>query len=85
MSKMGVTTVEGKSGYGLDLDTELMQLQVMRNLNNDGCKLVDIVSTFLGAHAVPKEFVGQTDKYVDFLIDTVMPEVAKNGLARFGD
>ena len=85
MSKMGVTTVEGKSGYGLDLDTELMQLQVMRNLNNDGCKLVDIVSTFLGAHAVPKEFVGQTDKYVDFLIDTVMPEVAKNGLARFCD
>ena len=85
MRQMERETVEGQSEYGRDLRNELMQLHVMRNLNNDGCKLVDIVSTFLGAHAVPKEFVGQTDKYVDFLIDTVMPEVAKKELARFCD
>lgn len=48
MSVMGVTTVEGKSGYGLNRDTELLQLKVMRSLNNDEHKRVDIVSTFLG-------------------------------------
>ena len=53
MSAMGVTTVEGKSGYGLDKETELLQLRVMRSLNNDEHKRVDVVSTFLGAHAVP--------------------------------
>lgn len=46
MSAMGVTTVEGKSGYGLDKETELLQLRVMRSLNNDEHKRVDIVSTF---------------------------------------
>ncbi len=85
MSEMGVTTVEGKSGYGLDLDTELLQLRVMQHLNNDNDKRVDIVPTFLGAHAVPEEFAKETDKYVDFLIDVVMPEVAKEKLAIFCD
>ena len=51
MSAMGVTTVEGKSGYGLDRETELLQLKIMRSLNNDEHKRIDIVSTFLGAHA----------------------------------
>ena len=58
MSAMGVTTVEGKSGYGLDRETELLQLKIMRSLNNDEHKRIDIVSTFLGAHALPEEYKG---------------------------
>ena len=85
MSRMGVTTVEGKSGYGLDLATELLQLKVMRSLNNDECKRVDIVPTFLGAHAVPEAYGGRTDAYVDFLIHEVMPVVKEQSLAEFCD
>ena len=85
MSAMGVTTVEGKSGYGLDKETELLQLRVMRSLNNDEHKRVDVVSTFLGAHAVPAEYNGQTDEYVDYIIREVMPVVVHNNLAEFCD
>ena len=85
MSQMGVTTVEGKSGYGLDKDTELEMLRVMRCLNNDEHRRVDIVPTFLGAHAVPDEYRGRTDDYVDFLIREVMPQVREHGLAEFCD
>ncbi|WP_276806989.1 imidazolonepropionase [Bacteroides stercorirosoris] len=85
MSAMGVTTVEGKSGYGLDKDTELLQLKVMRSLNNDEHKRVDIVSTFLGTHAVPEEYRGRTDEYIDFIIRDVLPCVAKGELAEFCD
>lgn len=85
MSAMGVTTVEGKSGYGLDKETELMQLRIMRSLNGDEHRRVDIVPTFLGAHAVPQEYAGRTDDYVDFLIREVMPAVAEGGLAEFCD
>lgn len=85
MSAMGVTTVEGKSGYGLDKETELLQLRVMRSLNNDEHKRVDVVSTFLGAHAVPAEYNGRTDEYVDYIIHEVMPVVVHNNLAEFCD
>lgn len=85
MNAMGVTTVEGKSGYGLDKETELMQLRIMRSLNDDEHRRVDIVPTFLGAHAVPQEYAGRTDDYVDFLIREVMPCVAEAGLAEFCD
>lgn len=85
MSAMGVTTVEGKSGYGLDKETELMQLRIMRSLNGDEHRRVDIVPTFLGAHAVPQEYAGRTDDYIDFLIREVMPCVAEAGLAEFCD
>lgn len=85
MNAMGVTTVEGKSGYGLDKETELMQLRIMRSLNGDEHRRVDIVPTFLGAHAVPQEYAGCTDDYVDFLIREVMPCVAEAGLAEFCD
>lgn len=85
MNAMGVTTVEGKSGYGLDKETELMQLRVMRSLNNDERKRVDIVTTFLGAHAVPEEYSGRTDDYVDYIIREVMPDVAQDRLAEFCD
>lgn len=85
MNAMGITTVEGKSGYGLDKETELLQLKVMRSLDNDEHKRVDIVSTFLGAHAVPEEYSGRTDDYVDFIIREVMPVVVQKGLAEFCD
>lgn len=81
MTVMGVTTVEGKSGYGLDKETELTQLKVMKSLNNDERKQLDIVSTFLGAHALPVEYAGRADEYIDFLIREMLPLVKKQELA----
>jgi imidazolonepropionase len=83
MLSFGVTTVEGKSGYGLDHDTELKQLEVMADLDNG--HPIDIVRTFLGAHAVTKDFKGREDIYIDYLIDHVMSEVAERKLAEFCD
>lgn len=85
MTTMGITTVEGKSGYGLDKDTELLQLRVMKSLNNDEKKQVDIVSTFLGAHALPREYAGRADDYIDFLIDELLPIICKEELAECCD
>lgn len=85
MSAMGITTVEGKSGYGLDRETELLQLRVMRNLQTDEHRRVDVVPTFLGAHAVPPEYEGRTDEYIDFILHEVLPGIADNGLAEFCD
>lgn len=83
MLAMGVTTVEGKSGYGLDLETEIKQLEVMARLDRD--HPMDVVPTFLGAHAVPVEFSGRTEIYVDYVTDTVLPEVAGRSLAECCD
>ncbi len=83
MLAMGVTTVEGKSGYGLDLETEIKQLEAMAALNVD--HPMDVVSTFLGAHAVPPEFQGRPDDYIDYLIRTVLPVVAQRRLAQCCD
>ncbi len=83
MLEFGVTTVEGKSGYGLDYDTEIKQLKAMRELNN--IHQVDIISTFLGAHSVPMEYKGSEKKYLDFLINEVLPTVKKENLAKFID
>lgn len=83
MLSFGVTTVEGKSGYGLDLETEIKQLEVMKKLNENHA--VDIVSTFLGAHAVPTEFEGKNEEYINFIIRDVIPEVADRKLAEFCD
>lgn len=80
---MGITTMEGKSGYGLDLRTELTQLRVMADLNES--HPVDIVSTFLGAHAVPPEFAGRTDDYVDYIIAEVLPAVCAERTVTFCD
>lgn len=85
MSNMGVTTVEGKSGYGLDKETELVQLKVMRSLNSSEQKRVDIVPTFLGAHALPVEYEGRSDEYVDFLINEMLPAVSEEKLAECCD
>ena len=83
MLEFGVTTVEGKSGYGLDYMTELKQLEVMKDLDSDHA--IDIVRTFLGAHAVPNEYKGSTDMYLEFIINEVLPTVAKEDLAEFCD
>lgn len=83
MAEYGITTVEGKSGYGLDMNTEIKMLEVMKKLNEKGP--IDVVTTYLGAHALPKEFAGDQEGYVDFMIEKVLPTVHKNGLARFCD
>ena len=83
MLSFGVTTVEGKSGYGLDCDTEIKQLEVMAHL--DKIHYVDIAPTFLGAHAVPEEYKGKEDEFIEFMISDVMPRVAERKLAEFCD
>lgn len=83
MLSFGVTTVEGKSGYGLDDVTEIKQLEVMKAA--DQAHPIDVVSTFLGAHAVPKEYKGKENELIDFFIEKVMPEVAERNLAEFCD
>lgn len=85
MQQMGVTTVEAKSGYGLDKETELTMLRVIRGLNNDERCRVSLVPTYLGAHAIPPEFEGETDAYIDFMLTEVLPHVAHEDLARFVD
>ncbi|MFB6800937.1 imidazolonepropionase [Peribacillus butanolivorans] len=79
----GVTTVEGKSGYGMNLETELKQLRVMKKLQEK--HPIDLVPTFMGAHAVPNEFKGREDDFVDHLINEMLPIVAKEKLAEFND
>lgn len=81
MSRMGVTTVEGKSGYGLDRDAEIKQLEVMRDINADPERKVDIATTFLGAHALPPEYAGRHEDYIDFIIDEMLPLVKERNLA----
>ena len=73
MSEMGVTTVEAKSGYGLDLVTEEKMLDVINSLKNDPEQKVGMAVTFLGAHAVPKEYAGRTSEFVDHLINDMLP------------
>lgn len=83
MLAMGVTTVEGKSGYGMDKATELKQLEVMKSLNKEHA--VDIVSTFMGAHATPTEYKGRENDFLDYMIEKVMPEVKEKKLAECCD
>lgn len=83
MLGFGITTVEGKSGYGLDFHTETKQLKVMKKLDED--HPVDVVSTFLGAHAIPQEYRGNNDEYIDFMIEKLYPYIVRNKLAEFCD
>jgi imidazolonepropionase len=83
MLSFGVTTAEGKSGYGLDRETEIKQLEVMAHL--DRVHYVDVVPTFLGAHAVPEEYKGKKEAFIDFMANEVMAEVAERRLAEFCD
>ncbi|WP_210471184.1 imidazolonepropionase [Sporosarcina sp. 6E9] len=79
----GVTTVEGKSGYGLDLENELKQLRVMKRLQNE--HPIDLVPTFMGAHAVPTDYKGREEEFVDLIINEMLPAVADEKLAVFND
>jgi len=83
MLSHGTTTVEAKSGYGLDFETEIKQLEIARELND--CHPVSIVSTYMGAHAIPAEYRENRRGYVDLMINKVMPYTAENGLAEFFD
>jgi imidazolonepropionase len=79
----GTTTLEAKSGYGLDAKNELATLRLLSELHQE--QPLDIHSTFLGAHAVPPEFRGRADAYVEFLVRTLIPRVALSGFAEFCD
>ena len=80
---MGVTTVEGKSGYGLDCQTEIRQLKAMKELNE--MHPLDIIPTFLGPHSVLPEYKGKEDEFIDFMIEDVLPKAAEDNLAEFAD
>lgn len=79
----GVTTIEVKSGYGLNLCDELKCLEVIAELNADGPQ--ELVPTFLGAHAVPPEYRDDRGAYLRLLLDEMLPEVARSRLAEFCD
>ncbi|HEY2916309.1 MAG TPA: imidazolonepropionase [Candidatus Limnocylindrales bacterium] len=86
MLSHGTTTIEAKSGYGLDLATELRLLEVAHQLGDEGP--IDVIPTWLGAHAVPPEFRGRpgaTEAYTRHLIDEQLPGIAAQGRARFAD
>ena len=84
MLSFGVTTVEGKSGYGIDdLDTEIKQLKVAKKLSED--HPVDIISTFMGAHAIPSQYKDNPDDFVDIIMDEMLPIVVEKDLAKFCD
>jgi imidazolonepropionase len=83
MLRSGTTTIEAKSGYGLDRATELKMLRVLQRLNEEGP--AHIVPTLLAAHTVPPEFAGRREEYVRFVAEELIPEVAKLGLAQYCD
>lgn len=83
MLEFGVTTVEGKSGYGMDHDTEIRMLEAMKELNET--HPVDVVSTFLGPHSVLPEWKGKEREFLDYMLNEVMPEVKEKNLAEFAD
>lgn len=79
----GTTTVEGKSGYGLNFEDEIKQLEALQEA--DGLHPVDVISTFMGAHEIPPEYKTRKNAYIDLLIDKILPEVKKDNLAEFFD
>ena len=83
MLAQGVTTAELKSGYGLDKETELKQLRVIKRLNE--AHPMDAVATYLGAHAIPEEYRGKSGEYIDFIISDMLPEIKRQSLAEFCD
>lgn len=84
MLEFGVTSVEAKSGYGIgNFDTEIKQLEVANQLNEN--HTIDIISTFMGAHAVPEEYKHDSDAFVEILVDDMIPEIANRKLAKFCD
>ena len=83
MLSLGITTCEAKSGYGLEWDSEKKTLDIIKKLNED--HRVDIVSTFMGAHAVPPEYADRSQEYIDLVCEAMLPRVKEEGLAEFCD
>ena len=81
--KLGTTTVECKSGYGLNKESELKSLKVIDEVNQSHD--IDLIATFMGAHAFPPEFKDKHTDYVDLICDDMIPEVEKQGIAIFND
>jgi imidazolonepropionase len=79
----GTTTVEAKSGYGLNLEDEIKQLEALRDIA--ALHPVEVVPTFMGAHDIPPEYSDRRDEYVRLLVDTLIPAVRERGLAEFFD
>lgn len=82
---LGSTTVEVKSGYGLSLEAELKQLEVVRDVGGSEAAGPSIVATFLGAHEVPPEYRARRDAYVTLVTEEMLPAVTRRALARFCD
>ncbi len=80
---LGTTTIEAKSGYGLSSEAELKSLAVLGELNES--HPLDILPTFLGAHAFPAEYSDLPDEYVELICDEMIPAVARQGIAKFCD
>ena len=80
---MGTTAVEMKSGYGLDTESELRMLSVIRRVGRESP--LDVVPTFMGAHAVPELYRGNGDGFVDLIVEEMLPAVERQGIARFCD
>lgn len=83
MIGMGVTTCEAKSGYGLTTECEIKMLKVIRDLN--ARHYMDVVATFMGPHAVPPEYEGRGDEYIDMVCSEMLPAVKEDKLAEFCD
>ena len=83
MLSLGITTVECKSGYGLDKLNELKQLEIYQRLGPK--QPVDLLPTFLGAHIIPPELADDRNRYISLICDDLIPEVARRGLAVFCD
>jgi len=83
MMSFGITTCEAKSGYGLDMENEIKMLEVIKALGEN--HPADVVPTFMGAHAIPPEYEGRGDEYIDMMCNELIPEVRRRGLAEFCD
>ncbi len=83
MMRQGTTTVEIKSGYGLDVESEVKMLEAINELREE--EIMTVVPTFIGAHAVPPEFRADPAGYVQLIVDTMIPHVGKRKLATFCD
>jgi len=83
MMRYGTTTLETKTGYGLSVESEIKSLKAIQILKNT--HPIDIISTFMGAHAIPPEFKDKTEEYVDLIIKKMLPQISKQNLAEFCD
>jgi len=79
----GTTTVEAKSGNGLTVEDELKILETAKRINQLHC--VKVASTFMGAHIVPFEYKGNTEEYVDLIVEEMLSKVSKQNIAEFCD